>query len=159
LSVAPAPGLVRRTLFRDDYSCLLRADHAALRGKRRKPKPLTIEAYAALSHLAVSPGGDGRGIIDRALEQRGLSRRIALRIPAFYTALEMVRRSDLILTAPTALARFAPADGSVASFAPPVDIPSHMLNLTWHERFTGDAGHSWLRDVVTEVSRRAMRVR
>jgi DNA-binding transcriptional LysR family regulator len=85
--------------------------------------------------------------------------RETLRIHAFYTALEIGRRSDLILTAPTTLARFAPADGSVASFAPPLDIPSHMLNLTWHERFTSDAGHSWLRDVVTEVSRAAMRVR
>lgn len=167
IALPVTPGLVRRVLFRDDYSCLMRADHPALRRrdtrKRRAMKAasralsLSIEAYAALNHLSVSPGGDGRGAIDRALEQHGLTRRIALRIPAFYTALEMVRRSDLILTAPSALARFVPADGSVVSFAPPVSVPGHTLNLTWHERFSQDPGHAWLRDVVTEVSRAAMR--
>jgi DNA-binding transcriptional LysR family regulator len=163
LPLQESPGLVRRVLFRDDYSCLIRADHVALRGGREKRKRgaksprLSIEAYAALNHLSVSPGGDGRGIIDRALEQHGLTRRIALRIPAFYTALEMVRRSDLILTAPSALARFVPSDGSVVAFPPPVSVPSHTLNLTWHERFTQDPGHVWLRELVTDVSREEMR--
>ncbi|HET6337257.1 MAG TPA: LysR family transcriptional regulator [Polyangiales bacterium] len=163
LPLQESPGLVRRVLFRDDYSCLIRADHVALRGGREKRKRgakaprLSIEAYAALNHLSVSPGGDGRGVIDRALEQHGLTRRIALRIPAFYTALEMVRRSDLILTAPSALARFVPEDGSVVAFPPPISVPSHTLNLTWHERFTQDPGHVWLRELVTEVSREEMR--
>jgi DNA-binding transcriptional LysR family regulator len=162
VAVPSAQGLVRRVLFRDDYTCLIRADHPALREARahkraaKKPLAMSIETYAALSHLAVSPGGDGRGLIDRALEQHGLTRRIALRIPAFYSALELVRRSDLILTAPSTLARFVPADGSVAAFPPPVSVPAHTLNLTWHERFTQDPGHTWLREVLTEVSRVAM---
>jgi DNA-binding transcriptional LysR family regulator len=158
--VPVAAGLVRKVLFRDDYTCLIRADHPALRGsggkRKRAAKPMSVETYAALSHLAVSPGGDGRGLIDSELAQRGLTRRIALRIPAFYTALEMVRRSDLILTAPSALARFIPADGSVAAFPPPIPVPAHTLNLMWHERFTQDPGHAWLREVTTEVSRVAM---
>jgi DNA-binding transcriptional LysR family regulator len=151
--------LVQRMLFRDQHTCLLRANHAVLGQAKRKRKraasaALTLEQYAALTHLVVSPAGGGAGIIDRALEQRGLSRRIALRIPAFYTALEIVRKSDLILTAPTALARFAPTD--VIAIPVPVAMPSHTLNLTWHERFTRDEGHAWLRDIVAEVSRLAM---
>lgn len=156
IALHDTPGLVRRVLFRDEYTCLMRADHPALRRGKKRAAKLTLEAYAALDHLAVSPGGDGRGIIDRELDKHGLMRRIALRIPAFYTALEMVRRSDLILTAPATLARFAPADGSVASFGPPVSIPKHALNLMWHERFTQDLGQKWLRELVTQVSRELM---
>jgi DNA-binding transcriptional LysR family regulator len=148
-----AAGLVRRLLFRDQHACLIRADHPAL-SSLRKRKALSLESYAALSHLVVS-AGDGPGI-DRILEQSGLKRRVALRIAAFYTALELVRRSDLILTAPTALARFAPKDGSVISFPPPFSLPGHSLNLTWHERFTQDPGHAWFREIVVEASRFAM---
>lgn len=144
----PAGGLMRRTLFNDRLVCLLRADHPALRGRRR----LTLGTYAALSHALVSPRGEGAGPVDRALEQHGLARRIALRIPHFYAALAIVAKSDLILTAPSALARLAPADLPVRALAPPLRLPRHSVDLVWHERFTNDAGHRWLRKLMLEVA-------
>ena len=74
----------------------------------------------------------------------------------FYAALSIVARSDLILTAPKTLARFAPADGSVVALPPPIELPGHSLNLLWHERFTNDPGHTWLRELVTECARTAV---
>jgi DNA-binding transcriptional LysR family regulator len=154
-----APGLVRRMLLRDQHSCLIRRGHPAIRTWRtkagQKSAPLTLEAYVALDHLLISPTGQGPGLIDRLLEQRGLTRRIALRIPHFYSALEILARSDLILTAPSALARVARSDHELIAFAPPLQVPGHTLNLIWHERFTLDPGHAWLRDILAGCAQAA----
>lgn len=116
---------------------------------------LSLEDYAALSHVLVSPRGEGPGLVDQALAQRGLVRRIALRIPHFYTALAIVARSDLILTAPAALSQLVSDHLPVVALPAPLRLPQHTVNLTWHERFSKDQGHAWLRRLVAEVARAA----
>jgi DNA-binding transcriptional LysR family regulator len=150
-AVLTAGGLVRRTILRDGLVCLLRGDHPALGRARRAPR-LSLEAYAAASHIVVSPSGAGPGPVDHALEQRGLHRRVALRIPAFYSALAISEASDLILTAPTSLARLVPAGSALVAVAPPLPLPEHGLQLMWHERFSSDPGQRWLREVLVEVA-------
>jgi DNA-binding transcriptional LysR family regulator len=152
------PGLVRRTLFRDRFVCLIRADHPAVARSgraRRSPRALTLETYAALSHALVSPAGAGPGLVDEALERHELRRRIALRIPHFYSALAIVARSDLILTAPSALAALASRDLRLVALPPPVALPEHAIQMVWHERFSNEPGHRWLRELVAEVAREA----
>lgn len=101
----------------------------------------------------LSPSGSGPGLVDEVLAERGLSRRIVLRIPAFYSALLIVARSDLIMTAPSALVRLAPPDRSIVA----LPLPGHSVNLVWHERFTKDPGHEWLRGLLAASSESAMR--
>jgi DNA-binding transcriptional LysR family regulator len=158
-------GLVRRTLFRDHFVCLLRADHPALappaRGKRgarsAAPAPvLSLEAFVACSHAVVSPSGAGPGLVDQVLEARGLRRRVALRIPHFYSALAITAKSDLILTAPSALAQLAPEGSPLIALPAPVPLPEHSINLVWHERFSNDPGQRWLRDVLGDAARAAL---
>jgi DNA-binding transcriptional LysR family regulator len=157
-NVAPepsAPGLVRRTLFRDRFTCLIRTDHPAVGGKRARRgsggPALTLEDYAALSHVLVSPRGEGPGVVDQVLEERGIQRRIALRVPNFYSALAIVAKSDLILTAPSEITSLVPSDAPIVALPPPLRLPRHRINLLWHERFSKDPGHGWLRGLVTEI--------
>ena len=154
-----APGLLRRTLLRDRFACLIRANHPIFEGNRRgrpsKGDSLSLEAYTELSHVMVSPSGEGPGLVDQALAQRGLVRRIALKIPHFYSALAIVARSDLILTAPAALSRLVSDNLSVVTLPAPLRLPRHSVNLTWHERFSKDQGHVWLRRLVSDVARAA----
>ena len=159
-NAVPAPaegGLIRRTLFRDRLVCLIRGEHPLLAGtagrRSRKKGSLSLEDYSRLSHLLVSPSGEGQGPVDRALAERGLARRVALRIPHFYSALAIVARSDLVLTAPTTLARLAPKKPEVVALSPPLRLPGHSVNLVWHERFSKDPAHAWLREVLADVAR------
>jgi DNA-binding transcriptional LysR family regulator len=162
---APAdtsPGLLQRRLFRDRFLCLLRADHPVLkdrdkaRPKRRKAQ-LSLQDFAELSHVLVSPSGGGPGFVDQLLAEHGLRRRIALRIPHFYSALAIVARSDLVVTAPNALGYLAPAELGVVAVECPLPLPEHSVNLVWHERYSKDAGHTWLRQVVIELAREIQR--
>jgi DNA-binding transcriptional LysR family regulator len=144
-----AAPLTRRTLFSDTLACYLRRDHAALKSKRR----LDVTRYAALSHALVSPSGEGPGVVDVALQALGLSRRIVLRMPHFATAWAVVAHSDLVLTAPNGLALAMPADLPVVSRPVPLSIPRHHIDLVWHERYTDDPGHRWLREVLVDVAK------
>ncbi|HTU62367.1 MAG TPA: LysR family transcriptional regulator [Polyangiales bacterium] len=150
-----AAGLVRSAIFRDEFVCMLRTDHPALRGRSKKPT-LTLESYAELSHLLVAPRGEGRGYIDEALAKHGLERRIALRVPHFYSAFVIVEKSDLVLTAPSGLARVDGATRAVRTLPPPLELPTHTVNLVWHERFSKDPGQRWLREQLTESGRISM---
>jgi len=148
---ASAAGLVQKQLFRDRHICMLRADHPVLGKKGKRAGPLSLDTYAALSHLVVSLRGTGPGIVDHALAKHGLRRRIALRVPHFYSALSIVATCDLILTAPTALATLA-APGRIVTLEPPLKLPVHQVYLHWHERFSHDPGHTWLRELLRAVS-------
>jgi DNA-binding transcriptional LysR family regulator len=157
--LAAESGLVRRKLLRDGFTCFVRVNHPCLfTQRRRRPKKtgqaaLSLDSFVALPHALVSPTGEGPGFVDHILEQRGLVRRIALRVPHFYSALTIVAKSELILTAPTALSRLASADLPVVALPPPLPLPKHNVNLVWHERFSNDAGHRWLRELVAGVAR------
>jgi len=161
-------GLVRRVLFHDGFACFWRAEHAALgapgaatggrrergaRGERdeRAPPALSLEGYAAASHVLVSPSGEGPGFVDELLARHGLRRRVALRVPSFFGALAIVERSDLILTAPASLARLIAPSSRVLCLPAPLPLPEHAVHMIWHERFTSDPGHAFLRELLLEV--------
>jgi DNA-binding transcriptional LysR family regulator len=155
---AGGTGLVRKTLFRDRFVCLLRADHPALAGapKRRRDtaaRQLTLETYLSLSHALISSSSAGRGLVDELLSAQGRTRRITLRIPHFYSALAIVAQSDLVLTGPEGLVSLARPDLNVVALPVPIAVPEASVNLVWHERFGNDPGQRWLRELTADVAR------
>jgi DNA-binding transcriptional LysR family regulator len=155
---AAGQGLVRKTMFRDHFVCFLRGDHPALavrarRGRGATAKSLSLETYVSLSHMLISTSGAGPGIVDELLAELGRTRRIALRIPHYSSALAIVAQSDLVLTGPAALVSLARADLNVVALPVPIQLPQPSINLVWHERFGNDPGHRWLRELTAEVAR------
>jgi DNA-binding transcriptional LysR family regulator len=94
---------------------------------------------------------DCPGVVDRILHAQGLQRRIALRVPQFASALEVIAQSDLVLTAPSSLSNCSAAS-TLASRPAPLDIPEHAITMIWHPRFTEDPAHRWLRQLMLDVT-------
>lgn len=140
--------LRQRSLFRDQHRVFVRPDHPVLGNRKR----ITLSMYTSMAHVLVSPGGDGPGVVDLALKRLGLERRIALRVPHFASAQAIAAQSDLVLTAPSALANAGANASALRSVAAPLDLPGHSITMVWHSRFTDDPGHGWLRDVMSEVA-------
>ena len=138
----PSPGLRQQKLFTEDFVCVVREGHPAVR------KGLDLETYLRLPHVLISPRGEGAGTVDIALAALGHTRRIALRLPYFLTAPLVVVHSDHVLTAPRRLVETFTGAWPLQVLPPPVELRSFDVVQVWHERFNDDPAHRWLRGMV-----------
>jgi len=140
------PGsLHRRTLYSDDFVCLLRAGHPVL------GDGLGLERYLALRHVAVTISGVGESAVDAALATQGHARRVALRVPHFLAGAMLVADSDMILTLPRRLARRLAEKLPLALADLPLQVPSVAPAMIWHERVHGDPAQVWVRQQLVDV--------
>ncbi len=142
-----SPRVMQQRLFDDRLVCLLRNGHPAARGR------LSLERFAALPHVQIAPRGVPGGPVDEALSKRGLQRRVAVRIGSFLSALQLVARSDLVLTAPERLVRALRGGLPLRVLEPPLELPPFTIYQVWHERRQEDPAHAWLRGVLAEIAR------
>jgi DNA-binding transcriptional LysR family regulator len=143
---APA-GFRRQRLYNDTMVSVVRRGHPALK------RGLTLARFVELRHALITITGEGGGAVDAALAARGLTRRIALRIPSFLAAPLVVARSDLIVTMPRSAANAIAATVPVALVPPPLPIPGFTVSQLWHERQQADARHAWLRKTIVDAVR------
>lgn len=76
--------------------------------------------------------------MSQALVQRGLERRVAVRVPYFASAIEIVSRSDMALTLPASL-----APRGLAIRRPPLALPGFMLEAVLPKRLRDSELHRW----------------
>jgi DNA-binding transcriptional LysR family regulator len=141
----PAP-LRRQRLLEEDFACVVR------RGHPRINKRLTLKQYAELPHALIGVGTPGRGVVDTALEERGLERHVALRVGHFLAAPLIVAESDLVLTLPRRLAERFVRMAPLTLHEPPVELRGFALTAVWHERRQRDPAHRFLRELVARVA-------
>lgn len=139
-----APDHLRaRTLFDENYACVLRADHPAACA------PIDLDTFCALDHAIMSHDGTQfRGATDRALEALGRSRRVVLSVPSFIFLTDMLRSSDLCSLLPTRLVR---GMRGLVAFPPPLAVPGFTKILAWHERTHHDPAMAWLRERIAQL--------
>lgn len=139
------------SLIDDSYVLLMRRGHPLANGK------LTLETYAQARHMLMSPRGDPRGFVDRALAEHGLQRSITLTINSFSSAAPLLSASDLIMTTPQRVAdAVAPLYDLVqrpAPFMGPKDYANAVL--VWHTRFSAHPAQDWMRDFLITCAREA----
>ena len=136
---APSP-LETETLFKEDFVCLLGADHK-LRSRR-----FTLKQYLELAHVAV-------GALDRPLADLGLRRRVALSVPFLVPAVAAVAGSDLVVTLPRKLAKAVAAMANVRFVEPPPEIKSFQYFMVWHPRLTAEPAQVWFREQLRIVAK------
>jgi len=140
------PHLMRKTIARDRMVAYLRKGHPFAGGRK-----LSHARYLALRHVLVSMSGEGPGLVDAVLARQGERRVVALRVGSFGSALAALAESDLVLTAPGALALAAGVSDRFAALSLPIELPEHAVSFVWHERFSADPGHAWFRDLAARL--------
>ena len=141
--VAP---LRHRRLGEGRYVCVMRAGHPLAEA------PLTLAAFCAAEHVLVSFSGRPHGFVDQALAAQQLSRRVALTVNQFFTAAQVVARSDLLTVLPE---RFLPLTGLEDRLVVrelPVEPGTVYADAIWHVRHDRSAAHQWLLAQFAEVS-------
>jgi DNA-binding transcriptional LysR family regulator len=128
-----------QTLFQEDYLVVARRGHPVLK------RPLKLAAYTRFDHVLVSPGGTLTGIVDKTLDDLGMSRRVVMAVPYFFAALATVARTDLIATLPRRVAQRHAREFGLSSINPPLKIRSFPVQMVWSRRLGADPALVWLR--------------
>ena len=139
------PQLRSQILYREEYVAAVRHEHP-IKGNRT-----SLKQFLSYDHALVSPeDGSFTGPTDLALEELGVSRRVALSVPSFSVLVEVVESSDLIALLPERM--FTDRMQHLRKIRVPVEVPGFDVILAWHTRTQNEPAHVWLREEIVRTS-------
>ncbi len=150
LAIGPFPEqgerFSRLSLLQDDFVVVLRKDHPAT-----GTHELSMEKFAALSHLAISSVPYATDFVDQALARRRLTRRIQLRAP-FLSAVRILVASDMVSVLQRRIAAELVRYRPLVIRRLPHSSPALETAMIWPRRLDNQPAHRWLREIVTVVT-------
>jgi DNA-binding transcriptional LysR family regulator len=141
-----APEIRTRYLFHDHYAGVARTGHPIL-----EKEPVTLEQFAACSHVVALQEGQAIKPLNDELERVGLRRRITIVVPGYPDAMRIARQSELIAIVPASCLGDAASatDGqTLGRFDLPSPVPAFKVSALWHPRMDADPVHRRLRDII-----------
>jgi DNA-binding transcriptional LysR family regulator len=124
---------------------------ALRRGHPMAGRRLTLQRLAEMDHVTVSRRGRVHGVLDEALAERGLKRRVVASLPTSAAALDVVAGSDAVVVVASRVCEPLASRLGVVMRPVPVDLPPVSVVMTWHHRHDSDPAHAWLRGLVREA--------
>ncbi len=137
--------LRQRKVVEDPWVVLLRRGHPAL------DAPWSTKRYAEGEHAIMGVPGSGPSAIDRALRQRGLSRRVVFRASSPLVVALSAAQSDLRVTTTRALAHTLARSLPLELRRLPLEVAPLSLPLVWHERQHAVARQRFFRELVAKT--------
>lgn len=91
--------------------------------------------------------------IDQALNAIGRERTIVCEVPRVWSLANMVSNSNLIAALPTYMAAMLKDQLKLKLFPFPFKGPAEQWFLSWHDDYTNDPAHQWLRQTLEDVAK------
>ena len=147
----------QKVLWRDDFSCLMRANNTVLRD-------FTLDTYLGAQHVWVSKTGMGVGVgvdpedvqrlgwVDEALSKLDKKRNITMFTRHYQAAMLLAEQTDLIVTLPSKAALLLQDNPRVVVKRPPFEIPPIELKMAWSPLLHHNPAHRWMRQIATEAA-------
>jgi len=135
------PEFSAEVIGRDRLVVIMRRDHPCVGG-------LDLAGYAAQPHVLVSRRGRLVDPIDDLLAAQGLRRRVLAAIGTTAGAMNVIKGSLGLLTAPEAMCRPLIEAIDLAVEAHPLAVQPPSIVCSWHQRYDADPPHVWLRGQV-----------
>ncbi|ALS66636.1 MULTISPECIES: LysR family transcriptional regulator [Pandoraea] len=133
-------------LREDEFVCMLRAEHPF------RASELTIEDVNRLRFVHSCTNTTGHNsVMEVAFRQAGIQQSIALQVPQFTIAPQVVAMTDLAFILPHPIAEQVNRDGIYRLLRLPLTLPTITVGLYSHDQFSEDDGIAWLRSVLIEL--------
>ncbi|GEA12411.1 LysR family transcriptional regulator [Alteromonas sp. KUL49] len=130
------------------FVCVMRHDHPLA-----KRDELSLEDFIQAEHLLVTLSGQLNNLTDQALNNIGMSRRIAMSVNHFSAVSSLLKQSNLICVVPSMAVEQEIFSDELAVYEVPIEhAPSHV-SLMWHKRQENDQGLTWLRQLIARIMR------
>ena len=114
---------------------------------------MTRKAFLNEGHVLIKSSGTGHSIVEKSLSEKGMQRRVVLRVPSFLGVARIVAQTECIATVPQRFGSATVQQEGVKMVPPPVKLPDFSVKQHWHERFHHDPGNRWLRGLIEELFR------
>ncbi|MBU6501911.1 MAG: LysR family transcriptional regulator [Burkholderiales bacterium] len=144
--VGKAVAFEHQQLYAGQYVCVMRRGHPLASG------PMTLNRFCAARHLLVSFSGRPFGFVDEALASQGRERRVVLTVNQFFTAGEVVARSNLLTVLPRHFVHITGATDELVQRELPFDVPAVQVATLWHSRLEHSSAHQWLREALARAA-------
>lgn len=138
-----ASNVHERVVAKDTFLCLTRKGLFAKRG-------IDLKDYTSINHMAISSLEGENSPIDRTLARMGVKRRVAVTIPHYFAALEIVSTTDYILLLPSRFIRRYVDQSKFDILEPPFDPPVIEISMFWNNRTHYEPANRWFREFVYE---------
>jgi DNA-binding transcriptional LysR family regulator len=147
-------------LYSGEYVCVMRREHPlakltqANNGAKKSSKPvMSLAQFCDAQHLLVSFSGKPFGFVDEALAGLGKKRRIVWTVNQFFTAGQVVAKSNLLTVLPRHFVRVADSTGDLVERELPFVMPQVHVDSLWHHRKTSIGAHRWLRQAISRAAK------
>lgn len=140
------PEFRTQSLFQERFACVVRKGHPRVKSS------MTLKCFVEMKHVLVAPRGRGGSVVDDALAEKKLSRRVTRFVPYFVVALDLVASSDCVVTISERLAHAYADRFKLQVLRPPLALPTYTICQVWHPRIDADPAHRWLRQRIARVA-------
>ncbi|WHZ09872.1 MAG: Transcriptional regulator, LysR family [Burkholderiaceae bacterium] len=147
--VGKAVAFAHEPLYEGRYVCVMRQSHPLA------AQSLTLARFCGARHLLVSFSGEPFGFTDQALTALGRERRVVLTVNQFYTAGQVVSRSNLLTVLPQHFVPLIGFGGELVQRELPFEVPAVRVTALWHRRVEYSGAHRWLRQAVAGAAHEA----
>jgi DNA-binding transcriptional LysR family regulator len=151
LAIGPFPEqgerFSRLSLLQDDFVVVLRKGHPAT-----DTRELSMQKFAALSHLEISSVPYATDFVDQALARRKLTRRVQLRAP-FISTVRILVASDMVSVLRRRVAEELVRYRPLVIRPLPHASPKMETAMIWPRWLDNQPAHRWLRDTVGLVAK------
>jgi DNA-binding transcriptional LysR family regulator len=158
-SVDSAPErLTHEILLRETLAWIVRAENPLPRG------PISIADLLSIPHVVISRRSvEGQGVsmraswedlgaFEAALEKKGLKRQVGVTVPDTYSAMGVIRRSDMAALIPRRLAALSTQSGVMRMVEPPYPSPQVDLGMLYLTDRMADPAIAWMRGMLRSVA-------
>ncbi|CAK15374.1 putative transcriptional regulator, LysR family [Pseudomonas entomophila L48] len=113
---------------------------------------LSLEEWLERPHVMLALRPDANDEIERVLARMGVRRRIAVALPHWSAAIELIAGTDLILTVASWAVRDLDRYPTLRTFDAPLGLPVLSYQQAWHSRKDADPANRWIRDAILACS-------
>ena len=132
----------------DRSVCVMRKGHPLVQLTQQKLPRLSVDELLNYSHIRVTGGGDKDSYIDKALQKIAKQRHIALKVPFFSAAFNVLCNSDHLMVLPFHIANNLSHQLDIVFQPLPLATPMHKYWLLWHPKYDNDLAHQWARNII-----------
>jgi len=134
----------------------LLTEHFVVLASRSHPaldQGLDLDSFLASDHLLTTLTGDLDGLVDRALRNLGMQRRVVAGLSSFVAPTRLLRGTNLLLTCLRSLAiEASERDDDLRMYPLPLTLPAVEVMQIWHERTHADHLRRWFRQQLWHVT-------